>query len=259
MIRRMRFGNARPIGAGLALTLSLTSCGRPIGRQYEYEEQLYLSVKGSATVIVDASIPALVALRGLALDPAPSVRTDQEEVRRVLEAAGCHVVRVGQPWRRAGRRFVQVRLEADDVRTLSRCGLLAWSQYTFDIDEAGIHFRQTIATASGGDPGTVNWTGSEVVGFKLHMPSRILYHNVRRLSDGEAGVVERGNILTSEQTLADRRAGKPLDLDTRVETQPILNRTLWLFGGSFLAALVSLALIIWLVARRGRRSPNTEW
>ena len=110
--------------------------------------------------------------------------------------SGCHVVRVGQPWRREGRRFVQVRMETDDVRTLGQCGVLAWSAYVFEHDEAGIHFQQKIGAAAAGNPGQVNWDGSELVAFKLHLPSRIVWHNVRKLKDDSAGDVERGNILT---------------------------------------------------------------
>ena len=251
IIRRMLVRWRRLTGA-VVLLLASGACGNPLGKQYEYEEQLYLTVKGSATVIVDASLPALVALRGAPFDLSPSARIDQGIVRRVFEAGGCRVVRVGQPWRRSGRRFVQVRIEADDVRTLNTCSVLSWSTYSFTRDEAGIHFEQKIGPPAGGQPGQVNWTGNEIIAFKLHAPSRILYHNVRRLEDGAPGTQDRGNILTWEQRLTDRRAGQPLTLDVRLEPQPILYRTLWLFGGSVLAAMVAIALVIWLTMRRGR-------
>jgi hypothetical protein len=248
----------RTLAAGAsaaALVMVLTSaCSNPLGPQYEYEEQLYLEANGAATAIVDTSIPALVALRGAKLDPSPTARTDQTEVRRIYEASGCRVVRVGQPWRRDGRRFVQVRIETADVRTLSQCGMLGWSSYAFEPDEAGVHFEQKIGAASAGDPGHVNWNGSELVGFKLHLPSRIIYHNVRRRTDNAEGDIERGNILTWEQTLADRRAGKPIDMDVRMEAKSILYRAIWLFGGALAAALVVLATIVWLVMLRGKRA-----
>ena len=37
-----------------------------------------------------------------------------------------------------------------------------------------------------------------------------------------------------------------------METQSILYRTLWLFGGTFATAMAVLALIIWWVGRKGR-------
>ena len=237
----------------MLLSVAMSACSGSLLRQYQYEEQIYLTVRGAATVIVDASIPALVALRGIKLDPSATARIDQEDVRRAFEAQGCHVVRVGQPWRREGRRFVQVRMETDDVRTLDQCGVFAWSAYVFEHDDAGIRFQQKIGEATPGDPGHVNWDGSELVAFKFHMPSKIVWHNLRKLKDKTAGDVERGNILTWEQTLADRRAGKPIDMDVRMESESILYRTIWLFGGAFGAAVLVLAGIVWITMRRGKR------
>jgi hypothetical protein len=245
--------------AAVVVALALAGCANPLGRQYEYEEQLYLGVNGSATVIVDSSVPALVALRQVALDPEPNAQADREEIRRTLASSGCGDVRVGQPWRRKGRRFVQVRISADDARTLSSCALLTWSKYTFDTEPDGtIVFSQSVGAAAGGDPGHVNWTGDELVAFKLHLPSRIIEHNVKRLSDGENGTVERGNILTWEQRLVDRRAGKPIEMRVRIESESILYRTLWLFAGAFGAAILALAAAVWLTMRRGRRRARSS-
>ena len=48
------------------LALAGAACGgRLFGKVYEYEEDIYLSLDGSAELIVNASVPALVALRGL--------------------------------------------------------------------------------------------------------------------------------------------------------------------------------------------------
>jgi len=248
------FHRTRRVAAAV-VALAFAGCANPLGRQYEYEEQLYLSVNGSATVIVDASIPALVALRNVALDPAPNAQADREEIRQTLASAGCGDVRVGQPWRRKGRRFVQVRISTDDVRALSSCALLSWSTYALGKDPDGtLRFTETVGAPDGGNPGKVNWTGEEIVGFKLHLPSRILEHNVKRLPDGQNGAVERGNILTWEQRLTDRMAGKPIEMRVRVESESILYRTLWLFAGAFALALVVLAMIVWLTMRRGRKA-----
>ena len=248
----MRVGARFAVVVGLSALVAAGGCSNPLGRQYEYEEQLYLDVNGSATVIVDASFPAFVALRGLPLDPAPRALTDRDEVRRVFESAGCHVASVGQGWRRSGRRFIQVRISTDDVRKLADCKPLAWSTYGFDAAADRLHYHQRIGAAAGGNPGAPNWDGSEIVGFKLHLPSRILDHNVKRLDSGEPGAPERGNILTWEQRLTDRRAGQPIDLDVTIEAQSILYRTLWLFAGALMAALAAIAVAIWATIRRGR-------
>jgi hypothetical protein len=241
----------RAIAVGLAIAGA--ACSNPFGRQYEYEEQVYLRVDGAATVVVDSSISALVALRGVALDPAAPSSTDRANLRAMFEAAGCHVDNVGQPWRRRGRRFVQVRISTPDVRALSKCGLLSWSSYTLSPNGDGLHFHQVVGPPSPRDPGQVNWDGSEMVAFKLHAPSRVREHNIRRLDVDEPGEPERGNILTWEQRLGDRRAGKPVEMDVKMDATSILYTTLWLFGGAAVAAVGTLAFIVWMTVRRGRK------
>jgi hypothetical protein len=243
--------------AGVFL-LASAACQSPLGREYEYEERMYLGVDGSASLILSASIPALVALRGLPLDPAPAARVDRDEVRRIFEDGGCPVTSVGQPWRRDGRRFVQVRFETDDVRSLVRCGPLSWSTYAFEMlprqdEDDQVRYAQTVGKPADGNPGDPGWTGREIVGFKLHLPSRIDYHNVRRLEDGTPGTYERGNILSWEQYLSDRRAGAPVEIEVVMGAQSILNRTLLLFGLAFAGAVALLGSAIWLTVRRGRR------
>jgi hypothetical protein len=236
----------------LALAVA-AGCASPFGPRYEYAEQLYLRVDGGATVIIDTSLAALVALRGLPIDPTPSARVDRDGIRRLFAEAGCSDVRVGQPWVRDRRHFVQVRVETRDVRTLSSCGPLSWSVYKFEKDAGGIHYEQLIGAPAPRDPGKVNWKGDEIVGFKLHLPSKIMFHNVKRLADGLDGSIDRGNILSYEQRLTDRRAGTPMHIDVRMGGQSILFQTLWLFGGAFAAALVVLTTIIWITMRRARK------
>ena len=36
-----------------------------------------------------------------------------------------------------------------------------------------------------------------------------------------------------------------------MDSQSILHRTLWLFGGAFMAAIAVLALLIWFTVRKG--------
>src|SRR5256885_16087316 len=83
--------------AGVLAAVVGSSCANPFGRQYEYEEQYYLNTSGKVTVTVDASIPALVALRGLALDPSPAGHTDRQQVRTLSENPGCRVPRFPHP------------------------------------------------------------------------------------------------------------------------------------------------------------------
>jgi hypothetical protein len=240
--------------AAVMLAFGLTAaCSNPLGKQYEYEEQLYLSVNGAATMAIDTSVPALVALHHVPLDPAPRARLDREDVRKLFVSSQCPDVRVGQPWIRKGRRFVQIRIAVPDVRHLQACGPLGWSAYSLTREASALHFEQTVGPPNQGDPGKVNWDGTELVAFKLHLPSRILFHNVKRLEDGSNGEAERGNILAWEQRLTDRRAGQPVRMEVRMAGESILYRTLWLFGGAFLAAVGVLMALIWITMRRARR------
>ncbi len=233
-----------------------TACSNPLGPKYEYEEQMYLKVDGSATVLIDASLAALVALRNLPVDQQSAATIDRDRLRTLFESSGCGDVRVGQPWVRQGRRFVQVTIQTADVNTLHACGPLSWATYLFEKDAGGIHFEQTVGASAGVNPGQVNWDGSELVAFKLHSPSRIYFHNVKRLKDGLDGKPDRGNILAWEQRLSDRRAGVPMHMEARIGAESILFRTLWLFGGAFLAAVIVLVALISITIRRAKRRPS---
>lgn len=243
----------RALGAA-ALLLTLAACGgRGFGREYEYEEQLYLYADGSAAVVVNASIPALIALRGLPLDPAPRARIDRGRVREMVTEPGVEITRVSRAWRRDGRQFIQIRAEVDAVARLQGTKLFGWSAYALkDGPEGTREYAQTIGAPSGAAPANTGWDGSEIVAFKLHLPSRILSHNVRLLDTNEPGSYERGNILTWEQRLSDRLKGAPIDMQVSMESGSILYRTLSLFAISFLAAIALLAGAIWIVVRRGR-------
>ncbi len=236
----------------VVLCIGVGGCVNPLAKQYEYDEQTYLSVDGSATVVIAASVPALVALRGLPLDASAGARVEADGVRQVFVDAGCAVDRVSRPWRRNGRRFVQVTIDVAAVGEAAACGPLAWSSYVFEQDEERLRYRQTVGVPTGTVPADVNWTGEELVGFKLHLPSRVLHHNVRRLADNAPGELERGNILTWEQRLSDRLAGVPVAMEVETDAESILYRTIYLFAGTFTAAVLLLSTVIWLVIRRGR-------
>jgi hypothetical protein len=224
--------------------VALTGC-RMLGiRQYEYDERVDLSLDGSAIVDVNASIPALVALRGFVLDVDPEARLDRQVIRRLYEAPGS-TVRQLSSFRRHGRRFVHVQIAVSDIHQLSKSAPFSWSRYTLERQEQAYRFLQDVGPAAGTGIGDVGWRGDELVAFRIHLPSRIQFHN-------SPADTERGNILVWEQTLNDRLAGAPIRMEARMDTQSILYRTLSLFGGTFAAALALLAFIIWWLSRKGR-------
>src|SRR6516162_6337223 len=101
----------------LAATIAVGCASGGLFRQYEYEEDIYLSLDGTATVFVNSSVPALNALRGTSLDTSPTARLDREAVRRFYSTPVTHVTQISQS-RRNGRRFLHVRLDVEDVRRL---------------------------------------------------------------------------------------------------------------------------------------------
>jgi hypothetical protein len=213
-------------------------------REYEYEEELYLSLDGSAQLNVHASVASLVALRGADLNVDPRARVDREDVRALFQAPG---VETSTPTfsRRDGRRFVHVRVEVADLRQLHRLAPFSWSTYRLERQGDTFEYRQVVGPSAGKSVNSVQWTGHEVVAFRMHLPSRVDSHNApsRR--------TERGNIIEWEQPLADRLNGKPLQIEVRMEPETILYTTLLLFGTTVAAAAAALAAVIWWAVRRG--------
>ena len=264
----MRF-RMRAARLALAITAAVAACsgGRPavFAPDYEYEEDLTLSLDGSGTLAVNASVPALAALRGIHLDADPRARVDvlKDQARAAYTSPYAEVSGVSV-WNRYGRRFIGVRLNVPDVRALSKAAPFSWSTYELNEDGNEEAFRQTLAGKGTPEP-SAGWKGDEIVAFRLHLPARIRFHNSRDLRTGEARGIGRGNILTWEQTLRDRIDGKPIAwssehrpgvMEARMDRQSILYRTLWLFAIAFGAAIVVLAALIWWTVSRGRNEEH---
>jgi hypothetical protein len=237
----------RAIAATIAIVVVVlaSACRGITKKEYEYEEELYLDLDGSATLYVNASVPALVALRGVDLDVNPAARLDRRRVRAIFEGPGVSV-RTPTSSRRHGRRFVHVRVDADRLADLQKLAPFAWSTYSMTRRADRFEFRQVVGAPSGRPVGDVGWTGRELVAFRMHLPSRIPYHNA------PSKTVERGNILEWEQPLAARLQGVPVDIQAHMATESILYSTLLLFGTTIVAAAGTLALVIWWIARKGR-------
>ena len=239
----MAFGMRACVAVAMLMVAACQTLG--LVKRYEYDERIELSLDGSAVVDITASIPALVALRGATLSVDPEARFDRQAFRRLYEGPGV-VVREVSAFRRYGRRFVHVQLAVSDITQLPRLVPLSWSRYTLDRLDQEYRFVQEVGRSAQLAVGDVGWTGNELIAFRVHLPSRINFHN------SPLGRVERGNILAWEQTLRDRLAGAPLRMEARMQTESILYHTLWLFVGTFIAAMLALAAIIWWVSRKGR-------
>jgi hypothetical protein len=243
----MRIGAAMALVAALALSGAGCRTGE-LFKQYEYEEDVYLSLDGSAIVYVNSSVAALDALRGASFDTAPNAAIDRDGVRAWFTTPVTHVPRRPTLSRRDGRRFVHVRLDTDDIRSLSQAAPLAWSTYSFGQDGDLFGYRQVVGPPTGQAIANAGWSGDEIVAFRLHLPSNVVDTNA------SAENHKRGNILVWEQSLRDRLHGEPLTLEARIESRSILSRTLLLFGLTFLAVAASFGFVLWWVLRRGRAS-----
>lgn len=218
------------------------ACSNLISRKYEYEEEVFLALDGSASVYVNASVPALVALRGAQLPLDPNARLDRQVVRDFYETPVSHVANVSTS-RREGRRYVHLRIEVADIRRLSEAAPFAWSTYRFQPRDDEFEYTQSVLAAAGPDVGNVGWQGDELVAVRMHLPSKVTFEN-------SPGGTERGNIVVWEQPLADRLKGMPLEAQVRMETGSILFRTLALFGAMMAAVVVTFAAAIWFVTTR---------
>jgi hypothetical protein len=242
----VRVSRAVLVLAAVVCGLISSACGA-LAQKYEYEEEIYLRLDGSATVNVNASVASLVALRGVDLPLDPKARLDRQRVRALYVVAGAPPPRLTLS-RRHGRRFVHISLDVPDVRQMQRQPMFAWSKYEFTRDSDSVVYRQHIGESAGKSLDAGTWTGVEMVVFKMHIPSEIPYHNA------PSKKTERGNILRWEQPLAARLKGEPLDVEVRMEPESILYSTLLLFGFTIVAAAATFGVVIWWVMRRGRES-----
>lgn len=223
---------------------------RIFGKDYEYEEELRLYVDGSARMDLNSSIAALVALRGFDLDPNPDLEVDRDNIRTMFAGPGVEVssVRVS---RRDGRPFVHVRLDVTDIRELSRVAPFSWSSYQFRRRGDVLEYQQVVGAAAAKTVGDVGWDGTELVAFRMHIPSVIAYHNA------PSKKVERGNILEWEQPMSERLKGVPVRVEVNMEPDSILYTTLLLFGSTIVLAAIAFGVVIWRVARHGREDVGT--
>ena len=232
----------------IAVGAAACSSSSGLFRQYEYEEEMYLSLDGSATIYVNSSMAALNALRSTSFDARESARVDREAVRRYFTTPATRVGRVTTS-RRRGRQYVHVRVETDDITRLAEAAPFAWSSYSLSRTGETVTYKQVVAGAPPSRPPetSVEWAGDELVAFRVHIPSVVEYHNAG------AENLRRGNIVVYEQSLKDRQLGQPLDIEIRMEPRSILYSTLILFASMFAAVAVLFGLVIWRVVRAGQK------
>src|SRR5258708_3429798 len=139
----------RAVVAAVVVAAAVTACnGRrgPLGPAYEYEEDLTLSLNGSATLVVNASVPALVALRGLPLNPDPRTRGDQlkKQIEDLYTSPYTKVGRISA-WTRHNRRFFGIHLTVSDIRSLPQTAPFSWARNELHEQGEQIVFRERLS------------------------------------------------------------------------------------------------------------------
>ena len=86
---------------------------------------------------------------------------------------------------------------------------------------------------------------------RFHLPSKVYGH------DNAAGGVERGNIVSWRQDLAQGLAGRPLAFGATLDSRSILWSTVGLFAVTIALGLGLISAALYLVFRRGRKAQRT--
>ena len=229
-----------PAVAICLLTLAAAGCTR-----YEYEHELWLRVDGSGSLYVTGRPALWTAFKGVGRAEDPEKTISNEALRRLFESSGLRVRRVLRT-KRAGHTYYFVSADFKDVNALG--GTPAFPDLALTLKSDGGQLRVD-GTWSRPQQAQVAAVAERegLMAVRLHLPSKV--HEHKNAFFG----VERGNILTWRQGVAQGLAGQPLELGARMDRRSILLSTVTLFGEAVLAAVACIALLLYLAYRRGRR------
>ena len=235
----MRFAPLR-IASLLLLAGSLAGCIR-----YEYDHEFWLDTDGSGTVYV-AGRPALwAAFKGVGTTEDPEKTISREELRRLFERSGLRVRRVLRN-RRAGKTYLFVAATFKDVNALA--GSPAFPDLAIHLGRDGEDLRLEGAWRRSADTREIDASERQgLMAVRFHLPSRV--HEHKNAAEG----VERGNILSWRQDVAQGFEGQPLVFGARMGRKSILSATVTLFLSSILAAAAFVTLLLYIAYRHGKR------
>ena len=197
---------------------------------------------------VNASVAALVALRGLSLPLDPNARLDRTIVRDIYNTPVSRVASVTTS-RREGRRYVHLRIEVDDIRRLGEAAPFAWSTYRY-LEGDTFEFGQHVQASAGKEVGNVGWGGDELSGCACTCPARS--QTTTHLRAGSSAATS----LCGNSRWRSAVKGTPLEVQARMEKESILFRTLALFGAMGVLVVFTFIAAIWFVKSRKPVSPS---
>jgi hypothetical protein len=225
------------LALGILLAASLQSCVA-----YEYEHEFWLRVDGSGTVNVTGRPGLWTAFKGLPPDTDPA--TLREKARSLFESSGLQVRRVTVT-RREGRPYLFVSAAFADVSRLG--GSPAFPDLRIGLRREG---QTLVLEGTWQKPAAAAPTGETdgLMAVRFHLPSKV--HTHKNAFEG----VERGNITSWRQDVAQGLAGRALDFGVTMDRRSILGSTVTLFAGAIALATAILATVLYLVLRRGRKA-----
>jgi len=223
---------------GLLLVGSLNSCV-----VYEYEHEFWLRVDGSGSVSVTGRPSLWVAFKGLERAEDPEDSATRDAARALFERSGLRVRRVTLT-KRDGRSYLYVSADFADVNRLA--GTPAFPDLSIGLrpenDRLVLEgsWRKPVTPTASGDRGGL-------MAVRFHLPSKVYWH--KNATRG----VERGNIASWRQNVAEGLDGRALDFGVTMDRRSILGSTVTLFATAIVLALGLLASVVWAVVRRGRK------
>jgi hypothetical protein len=235
--------------ARLTLVLLLVA-GIPGCVVYEYEHEFFLRTDGSGSVYVSGRPELWTAFKGLGDPRSPRDTATRGAARELFERAGLRVRRVIVS-HRGGRPYLFVSADFADVATLARSGAFPDLQISVR-PEGDQNLRLSGRWAPPALPRPPQLETDGLVAVRFHLPSKVYSHDNAVLG------VERGNIVTWRESVADALGGRPLAYGALVDRRSILFSTVALFAGACLLALAIIAGGIWMTVRRGRHAAAAE-
>lgn len=209
---------------------------------YEYEEDLDLEVDGSGEIRVSGTEELFRLLYGIDEDLDISAVTDR------FESPELEVVSIERSHRR-GHGYLHVRARFEDVRRLSDQAIFSGRRYRLESGDRYLDLTVDIRHVQKQDTPERLREGS--FRFRVHFPSPVRHHN------SDTGI-ERGNIITWEQSLSDHLAGEPLHIEARFERRTVLRVTLTLLAVALSVVVFVISASIFILVRIGRRQMASE-
>ena len=227
------------LGALLLLAAGLRGCVA-----YEYDHELWVKVDGSGTVYVTGRPELWRAFKGLEVEG----KGDDElraGARALFERSGLRVRRVTVT-RRRGRSYLFVSADFDDVNALP--GKPAFPDLEIALRPTGerlrLEGRWSRPPGAHGPP----LDSAGLMAVRFHLPSKVYGHDNADLG------VERGNIVSWRQEVGRALAGQPLAFGATIDSRSILWSTVGLFAAAIAMGLGIIAVALFLVFRRGRKT-----